>query len=191
MSLKILKTAAAVEWSDEFNEARLLILLLVANGGGQPPRPLEGATKLAKMDFLLRYPNVLERALKALGHDNPAAREAAAGLPEEDKDTIEAKMIRFRYGPYDLRYPRWLSILAAKQLVLVYSHRNTVKMELTNKGRAVAQQLSQTDEFKPLVERAGAVRLAVSDMPGGKLKDFIYQIAPELNGMKWGEEIEL
>lgn len=191
MSLKIIRTAAAVEQSDEFNEARLLLLLLAVTGRGENPQPLEGALKLAKMDFLLRYPNMLERALRALGQDNQRARQAAAAIPEQDKNTIEARMIRFRYGPYDLRYPRWLSILLAKQLAYVYSHRNTVKICLTKQGKSVAETLAQTPEFKPLAERAESVRLAVGDMPPQKVTDFIYQIAPELNGMKWGEPIVL
>jgi hypothetical protein len=191
MSLRILTTAAAVEWSDEFNEARLLLLLLAAAGPGEKPQPLEGAIKLAKMDFLLRYPNILERALRAVAPENPGARQAIAAIPPEDKDTIEVHMIRFRYGPYDLRYPRWLSILVAKQLVYVYSHRNTVKIQLTTKGKSVAETLAQTQEFKPLAERAESVRLVVGDMPSTKVADFIYHIAPELNGLKMGEPIVL
>lgn len=30
---------------------------------------------------------------------------------------------------------------------------------------------------------------AVGAMPATKLKDFVYQIVPEITGMKWGEEI--
>src|ERR1044072_1206045 len=116
MSLKILQLAAAVENSDEFNEARLLLLLKAAAGREETAKPLEGIMKLAKMDFLLRYPNVLVRALNVIGESKNSALVAAAAISEEDRDTIEARMIRFRFGPWDPRYRRWLSILVAKQL---------------------------------------------------------------------------
>ena len=100
MSLKIVQTAAAVESSDEFNEARLLLLLRAAAGKGKTAKPLDGIMKLAKMDFLLRYPNMLVRALQAVAEEKRSASRAAAAIPEEDRDTIEARMIRFRFGPH-------------------------------------------------------------------------------------------
>jgi hypothetical protein len=190
VSLKIIQAAAAVENSDEFNEARLLLLLAVA-GEGESCKPLEGIMKLVKMDFLLRYPAMLARALEALGQENASAREAATAIPEADKDTVEARMIRFRYGPWDWRYRRWLGLLAAKDLVLVYRQGSTVKIQLTRPGKMMAERLAETEEFKPLVERANAVNLAVGRMPATRVTAFIYQIAPELNGMRWGEAIEL
>ncbi len=54
---------------------------------------MQGIMKLAKMDFLLRYPNCLVRALKAIGKE-----AAAQEIPEEERNTIEARMIRFRFG---------------------------------------------------------------------------------------------
>src|SRR6266496_5531002 len=48
----------------EEGEARLLILIASLSG---PTRSLEGRTKLAKLDFLLRYPTFLRRALAKRG----------------------------------------------------------------------------------------------------------------------------
>lgn len=191
MSLKILHIAAAVENSDEFNEARLLILLKAAAGKEEAPKPLEGIMKLAKMDFLLRYPNMLVRALNVIGESKKSARAAAAAIPEEDRDTIEARMIRFRFGPWDTRYRRWLSILVAKQLAIVYREGRTVKIQLTKQGVALAEKFAEAEVFKPLVERAKVVNSTVGNMPSTKITAFIYKIAPELVNMKWGRAIEL
>jgi hypothetical protein len=191
MSLRILHVAAAVENSDEFNEARLLILLKAAAGKDEVPKPLEGIMKLAKMDFLLRYPNVLVRALKVIGESKRSAREAADAIPEQDRDTIEARMIRFRFGPWDPRYRRWLSILVAKQLAVVYREGRTVKIQISKQGLALAEELITTEAFKPLAERAKIVNSAVGGMPSTKITAFIYKIAPELITMKWGNAIEL
>jgi len=72
MSLKLVHFAAEIEHSDEFHIARLicclkLLLAAVAN-------PVHGIMKLAKMDFLLRYPNCLVRALKAIGKETRLKR---------------------------------------------------------------------------------------------------------------------
>ena len=191
MSLRILQMAAAVENSDEFNEARLLLLLKAAAGKEETARPLEGIMKLAKMDFLLRYPNMLVRALNVIGESKKSALTAAAAIPEEDRDTIEARMIRFRFGPWDPRYRRWLSILVAKQLATVYREGRTVKIQLSKKGTALAERLAEAEAFKPLAERAKVVNSAVGNMPSSKITAFVYKIAPEIINMKWGNAIEL
>jgi len=191
MSLRIIKAAAAIENSDEFNEARLLLLLKVAAGRGKAPKPLEGIMKLAKMDFLLRYPNVLARALVALKKPGETPQMATSGIPEEDRDTIEARMIRFRFGPWDPRYRRWLSILVAKQLAIVYREGRTVKIQLTETGKTLAGRLEGDSGFTALAERARVVNGAVGHMPSTKLTSFVYKIVPEIISMKWGNPIEL
>lgn len=191
MSLKILQTAAAIENSDEFNEARLLLLLKAAAGKDEIAKPLEGIMKLAKMDFLLRYPNILVRALNVIGESKKSALAAAAAIPEEDRDTIEARMIRFRFGPWDTRYRRWLSILVAKKLAMVYREGRTVKIQLTKAGADLADKLAEAEAFKPLAERARVVNSAVGGMPSSKITQFVYKIAPEIINMKWGNPIEV
>ncbi|WP_052730167.1 hypothetical protein [Sphingomonas sp. SRS2] len=93
MSLNVLRAAADAENADGLHLARLLGLLRNADSVGRSkPKPVEGITKLAKLDFLLRYPIYLERALIQLGK----SPDAAAVLPRE-RTTVETKMIRFRY----------------------------------------------------------------------------------------------
>ena len=99
MSLKLVHLAAEIECSDEFHVARLILLLKAA--AGRSDKPIKGIMKLAKMDFLLRYPNCLARVLKAIGKEAKAQE-----IPTEELNTIEARMIRFRYGPWDKRYRR-------------------------------------------------------------------------------------
>ena len=105
--------------------------------------------------------------------------------------SIEPHMIRFRFGPWDPRYRRWLSILVAKQLAVVYMEGRTVKIQISKAGATLADQLAQTDEFKPLADRAKVVNSAVGGMAPTKITAFIYKIAPEIVNMKWGGSIEL
>lgn len=190
MSLRVIRAAAAIERSDDFNEARLLLLLRACDAA-EHSGGVDGIMKLAKMDFLLRYPEALGRALEHISSHIPEARRAAMQIPERDKQTIEAKMIRFRYGPWDWGYRRWLRILIAKQLAMVYRRGSTTKIELSRKGRQMADELASVPEYQALVERAAAVNLAVGAMRGTETKEFIYKIIPEINGVKWGEEIVL
>ena len=79
---------------DTEGEARLLLLIDAFTG---PNRTLQGRVKLAKLDFLLRYPQFARRAL--------AERNRAVGdEPEVDEDNIEGRMVRYRYGPWDPAY---------------------------------------------------------------------------------------
>ena len=191
MSLHLIKSAAAIENTDEFHQARLLLLLNAASGRGDNLKPVDGIMKLAKMDFLLRYPNCLARALDALPARAKPKRSADVVITEEDRDTVEAKMIRFRYGPWDNRYRRWLGVLAAKGLASIHLKGRTVRVAVTREGRALARSLADRDEFEGLAQRSQLIVSTVGDMGATRLKDFVYKTFPELNAMKWGESIEL
>lgn len=185
MSLSVLKAAADAENADGLHLARLLVLLRSADKRGKgAPKPVEGITKLAKLDFLLRYPVYLERALAAL---NKAPAEAAV-LPRE-RTTVETKMIRFRYGPWDGRYRRWLSLLLSRDLITLSMSGRKIEIGLTDRGRALADELATRPTFEELASRGTVVMKAVGAMSATKLKDFVYEIVPEITGMKWGAEI--
>lgn len=185
MSLSVLKAAADAENADGLHLARLLVLLRSADKRGRKaPKPVEGITKLAKLDFLLRYPVYLERALVAL---NKSPKDAAV-LPRE-RTTVETKMIRFRYGPWDGRYRRWLSLLSSRGLVTLSLSGRKIEIGLTEHGRTVADQLASRPAFEGFATRSAVVISAVGAMSATKLKDFVYEIVPEITDMKWGAEI--
>jgi len=184
MSLKMIYLAADIENSDEFHLSRLLLLLQAC--GKKSNKPVDGIMKLAKLDFLLRYPNCLVRVLKELKKDS-----LAESIGEEERNTIEARMIRFRFGPWDDRYRRWISLLVAKRLAQTYLVGRTVKVVLTENGLELAESLEMREEFRDLSARSKIISTAVGDYNATKLKDFIYKVFPEITSMKWGEEIEL
>jgi len=184
MSLGLIRLAADVEEADQFHLARLLILLRnVATGA---TKSIQGITKLAKLDFLLRYPAALIRVLDAQNR----AKDAAT-IPEEERNTIEGRMIRFRYGPWDPRYRRWIALLVSRGLASTYHAGNTVHVKLTESGEALADELAAKEEFTDLGTRAKLVNKAVGPFGAKRLMLFIYQVIPELEGQRWGEKIEL
>ncbi|GAA5233529.1 hypothetical protein FOZ76_08430 [Verticiella sediminum] len=184
MALELARALAATERDDNLHMARLL--LLMAAHAGDKNRPVEGLTKLAKLDFLLRYPNCLERALTAAGK-----KPEKAGVLEFERTTIESKMVRFRYGPWDHRYRRWVALMAAQNLIAVDVKGKTVQLWPTPEGYALAQTLSDQESLEGLAIRAKLVAKNFGNRSGTDLKNFVYDTFPELTSMKWGEEISI
>lgn len=100
-------------------------------------------------------------------------------------------MIRFRYGPWDHRYRRWIGLLLSKGLAETYVSGRTVYMRLTDQGKETAKEVAQDDAFRDLDERGRQVEKAVGSMAGTAIKDIIYEVVPELTGMAWGQEIDV
>ncbi len=190
MSLRLVRAAADTENDDDLHLARLLVLLGSADARkttlATKARAVEGITKLAKMDFLLRYPTCLERVLLKLGR----SPELVEVKPRE-RTSIETKMIRFRYGPWDARYRRWLGLLSARSLVRLAVEGNTIIIGLTDAGRSLSESFRTSDAFQEITRRSDLTVKAVGSYSATRLKDFIYDAVPEITDMKWGEEIVL
>ena len=185
MALELARALAQTELDDGLHLARVL-LLMAAYSGKKSDKPLEGFTKLAKLDFLLRYPNCLERALQAEHHSVEPAH-----IQDFERTTIESKMIRFRYGPWDHRYRRWVGLLVARGLAEVSVKGRTVLLRLTSKGQDISAALADSEALGELAERANLVVRSFGRKRGTQLKNFIYEVFPEITGMRWGEEIKL
>jgi hypothetical protein len=103
-------------------EARLLLLIDAFTG---PTANLEGRTKLAKLDFLLRYPRFFRRALEI------RAPQATVPEPVPSEGNIEQRMVRYRYGPWDPAYFALLGSLIGRALIIPVSHRAGVGYRTT------------------------------------------------------------
>lgn len=97
-----------LEGDDSLHLGRLLVLI-DAFAGKAGDQKIEGLTKLAKLDVLLRYPAFLERAIQVRGSD-----AAQVNVEEFERNSIEARMVRFKYGPWAHRYRRFLNTLAGR-----------------------------------------------------------------------------
>lgn len=183
MSLRLIQAVADSENQDDLHLGRLLVLLGSADARKTTPitkaKAVEGITKLAKLDFLLRYPTCLERALRALGRDG-----ADVAVQSRERTSVETKMIRFRYGPWDARYRRWLGLLSARGLVTLEVAGNTVQIGLTDAGRAVANCMRADPLFAELTLRSDLTVKAVGGLSATRLKDFVYEVIPEIIDMK-------
>ncbi len=182
MSLRIVRAAINAEKDEAVHEGRLLLLLLYASQRGDGS--INGITKLAKLDFLLRYPTYFQRLLSKI-------RQRVPEVPMEtyEEETVENKMIRFKYGPWDARYRRWIGILVARGLADTYLRGRTVHVRLTDAGKEVANTFASHDDYSLLNDRCELVARTAGTLSGTRLKDLVYEVVPELSGMAWGEEI--
>jgi hypothetical protein len=184
MSLKLIKAGTLAENADDLHLARLLLILGQADR--RSGKSVEGIMKLAKLYFLLRYPNCLERLLLALNR-----KTVKANIQPHERTSIESKMIRFRYGPWDERYRRWIGLLVSKGLAEAYHQGRTIHIKLTEKGRQIVNELASLEEFKDIQNRSNEIYIAVGSESATSLKNLIYKVFPEIINMKWGQGIEI
>lgn len=162
-------------------QARLL-LLIDAFSGRHLDHELQGRTKLAKLDFFLRYPDHLRRIL--------AAREVNVDLGEDPwlTGTIEQRMVRYRFGPWDPAYYSLLGALTGKGLVLPLTGARGSAYRVSPAGRDLALALARTDSWSPVRARTLILHRHLN-LTGNKLKNLIYQTFPEIVEADWGSQL--
>jgi hypothetical protein len=163
----------------EEGEARLLILISTFTGKS---RSLEGRTKLAKLDFLLRYPRFLRRGLTIRG----AAEEVVADIP--DREDVDSRMVRYRYGPWDPAYYALLGRLVGKRLVEPTPFERGIGYRATEEGQAVAKRLQYTEDWAIVGRRARLLKKHL-DLSGANLTRFVYENFPEVAQASWGDRL--
>ncbi len=121
-SLKNLQGIPAGEplLADEVLELHAARLLLLIRCCGTKMREdgtyrIDGLTKMAKLDFFVRYPQFFAEVCRKL--DVPSDTPAGG---------IESAMVRFHYGPWDQRYYHILGYLEARGLLAPYPRAQAV-----------------------------------------------------------------
>lgn len=181
--MNLFRFLSELEEDSNLHTARLLVLLKEF-AGRKGDRRINGLTKLVKLDFLLRYPVYMERALECKGISKDIVE-----LQEYERKSVESTMIRFHYGPWDPRYYSFINLLVGRGLCEVNVKGRTVFIGLTQKGHETASKLSQQEEFTSIADRAQVLKKHF-DISGGNLKTFIYETFPEIVSLKLGEVIK-
>jgi len=181
--MNLLNTLSILENSDPLHLGRLLVLL-GAFAKREESGTIEGLTKLAKLDFLLRYPVYLEKALLKKN-----ASLKGLNIIEHERKSVESAMVRYRYGPWDFRYRRLINVLVAKGLAYVVIRGKTIQIGLTKEGIDSAEALANQEEFQDIAQRASLLK-RYFDIKGTTLMKFIYETFPEIGTLRLGEEIE-
>lgn len=170
------KRAYHIEDSLDFHAARLLLLMFHA--GGRLKR-IEGRTKLAKMDFLVRYPTYLVESARIKGYETDVR---AVGRPE-------SRMIRYKYGPWDAKYYNVFAYMVAKGLVRIENAGKGDSFELTDRGKIAVEELGGP-EFDEIVKRCRSVYVLFGKSTGTAIKEFIYRYFTEIIDKPLGAQID-
>lgn len=178
-----------IDASLAYHAARLIILVRFC---GKPQNSavslpgILGRTLLAKLDFFLRYPAYLKRARELL-RVHPPRQSGSLDVPETT--SIESRMVRYLYGPWDHVYYPTLAYLIGKRLIQVEPRRQAEMFRLTERGMDVADQLATDNSYLDLSERARIVNSLFHAYTGTGVKNFIYEHFPEIVGRQIGEAI--
>ena len=170
-----------LQWElDDLAYHQLRVLLLVTSVAEEPAhnRKLDGLTKLAKLDFFVRYPALATVVLDELGPDG------RMHLTEEDllsPTTVQDPMTRYKYGPWDDRYYPVIGALVARDLLKYGTgQRGSVSLLPTPAGKALAADLAEDAIWRDLADRCAAVAEASRGMTGNALKELIYERLADL-----------
>jgi hypothetical protein len=185
--IELVNALINLEEEPVLHASRLLILLNAFRGNDNSR--IKGLTKVVTLDFLLRYPVYLERALKARGNDKAAS---TLNIKDYERKSVESSMVRYLYGPWDRRYRAFINYLVAKGLVevevQVQTRIKTIFVGLTPKGINLAIQLEFNNNFEDFAYRSKVLKLNF-DKNAMWLERFIYDKYPEIASMKMGEMI--
>ena len=156
-----------------YHQARVLLLVTSVAAEPEHNRKLDGLTKLAKLDFFVRYPVLATVVLESLSMDD------RMHLSLEDRvnpTTVQDPMTRYKYGPWDDRYYPVIGALVARGL-LKYGkgRRGSVSLIPTDAGNALAAELAADVVWSEVADRCGAVAAASRGMTGNALKELIYE----------------
>ena len=161
------------------SEARILLLIEAFSRGS---RSLEGRTKLAKLDFFLRYPTYLRRALEVRAIKEDVLDEA------ESRPDLETRMVRYRYGPWDPSYYATLGNLIGKGLVVPVPVTRGIGYKATKEGREVARRIREESVWEDIGNKLELLRKHLN-LQGTTLKKLIYDNFPEISKASWGERL--
>lgn len=159
-------------------EARLLLLI---EAFSRRNKVLEGRTKLAKLDFFLRYPTYCERAFRIRRPE--LEYQIATAEPN-----VESRMVRYRFGPWDPAYFALLGRLVGKGLIKPVPYPRGIGYKATDNGRSVADALKDEPAWLDMSGRVELLRQHF-DLSGATLKKFVYDNFPEVTQAKWGQSL--
>jgi len=148
----------------ELHASRLLMLLRFTGTANR----IEGLTKLAKLDFFVRYPDAFDRMAAYLRVNMRATTSL-----------VESPMVRYHYGPWDRRYYQILPFLEARGLIQVQRKDGAFIFALTESGRQIAESLSKEPAFVELREQMRQVKKLLGPKTGSAIKKLIYKVFKE------------
>jgi hypothetical protein len=104
------------------------------------------------------------------------------------EETVESKMVRYRYGPWDPSYFALLGSLIGRGLVEPVPTLRGIAYRATNKGKTLANKISDTEPWSEIAASCKLLK-ANFDLSGTSLREFIYKHFPEVVEAGWGKAL--
>ncbi|MGJ4754154.1 hypothetical protein [Leptospira kmetyi] len=151
----------------EFHCTRLLLLISICGkyDKQRKAQKIDGLTKLAKLDFFVRYPSLFNKATEFLKLNDRI-----------NDESIESKMIRFHYGPWDKRYYQILPFLTSRGLIEISKKGSHYEFILNESANELIEILMGDPNFADLINKIKKVGLVFSSYNGNKLKTLVYDL---------------
>ncbi len=163
-----------------YHQARVLLLVKAVAAEPGHQRKLDGLTKLAKLDFLVRYPALAPVILDGLTDLDPKMHLADDDVSAPTE--VEDPMTRYKYGPWDDRYYPVIGALVSRRLLrYVQGRRGSVALTATPAGKRFADELvAQEPLWREVADRCDAIAEASVGLTGNALKERIYERLADL-----------
>lgn len=171
-----------------YHQGRVLLLIRAVAEEPRNSGRLDGLTKLAKLDFLVRYPALAPVVLDELHESDPDLHLGAADL--SDPTAVADPMIRYKYGPWDDRYYPIVGALISRGLLrYARGRKGSVALVPTASGRSLADDLSAEPSWRGINDQCRAVARASAGLTGNALKSRIYERLADLMDRRHREVI--
>ncbi|WP_239655016.1 hypothetical protein [Mycobacterium riyadhense] len=162
-----------------YHQARVLLLVRAVAAEPGHNRKLDGLTKLAKLDFLVRYPALAGVILDDLADDDK--RMHLTSDPISTTTETEDPMTRYKYGPWDDRYYPVVGALVSRGLLkYIKGRRGSVALTTTPAGKRFADKLLEDPLWRDVADRCEAIAQASAGLSGNALKVRIYDRLADL-----------
>lgn len=159
-----------------YHACRIALLIRIAGRPREVP-VIDGRTKLAKLDFFVRYPVFLARAINIAGSQ---VLKEQAGDSLQTRTTPESHMVRYRYGPWDQKYYSVFAFLLGKRLITIDIVNGIDHYASTAQGYRLTDELQHFSEWQEIAVRCELVGQLFEGKSGSFVKDFIYRHYPEV-----------
>jgi hypothetical protein len=162
-----------------YHQGRVLLLVRAVAAEPGNAGKLDGLTKLAKLDFLVRYPALAPVVLDELDAADPGLHLDDADLSEPT--LVSDPMTRYKYGPWDDKYYPIIGALISRGLLrYARGRKGNVALVPTSLGRTLADDLAAEDVWRGIYDQCRTVAGASVGLTGNALKVRIYERLADL-----------
>lgn len=163
--------AAAVQ-DLQVQQLRILTLVHAVAALPMTAGKVDSLTKLAKLDFLVRYPD-------ARGAVRETLAGRSSGHPDLQPQAGWNSMVRHKFGPWDDSYYPVIGALVSRGLARYVRAKNrAVGVSLTKAGDELCAKLCAVDSWSDVADEVQAVADEFGHLTGNRLKDAIYGALP-------------